>query len=450
MEMIQAKNLLSITIYDLGQLLVFLLLGMLLLKYIAFFRKLYLPAGLIGGVITLFLGPQGLQWLSIPPSWSGMATPMIGITILCSLFGTTINGTKLKKYAGTVNLLVFTYFAQMVVGTLVGVLLSQIWTNMPEGWGVMAIFTYWGGHGAAASSGALFEHLGREGMLSLGIVMATFGLVIAMVAGIVWVNIGERKGWSQYRQHNQQTSFAETDFPLPISLRKPIGFSNIPSDIANSLAIQLGIVFGCVLLGKWIFHQLSLIPIPIIADIMKNIPVFLYGTIGAIIVWPLLKVTHTEDYADIPTIKNIGGVALEICILSATATIDLEVLSSFLVPLLLHMVAIVITMSIICMYLLRRWLKDDWFESALMAFGQGHGSTPSGLALARCTDPNNKSFAWEAFGIALGVVTPFTSIMAAAFPALVTQSILYPILIGGGVSLLCLCWGEFVLKKRKG
>ena len=66
--------------------------------------------------------------------------------------------------------------------------------------------------------------------------------------------------------------------------------------------------------------------------------------------------------------------------------------------------------------LLQRWMKKDWFELAVMTFGQDHGSTTSVLALDRCVDPNHKSVRWEA--------------------------------MGGVMTLACILFGELVLRKR--
>ena len=33
-------------------------------------------------------------------------------------------------------------------------------------------------------------------MLSIGLILATLGLAVAMLAGMVWVNIGVRRGWA--------------------------------------------------------------------------------------------------------------------------------------------------------------------------------------------------------------------------------------------------------------
>ena len=83
-----------------------------------------------------------------------------------------------------------------------------------------------------------------------------------------------------------------------------------------------------------------------------------------------------------------------------------------------------------------------------MAFGQGHGSTPSGLALARCVDPDSKSYAWEGFGVALGIFTPITSTLSAVLPILVAGSAVTGLLIGGIVSLVCILFGFLFISRQ--
>lgn len=39
----------------------------------------------------------------------------------------------------------------MAVGIIAAVALQKIWTGLLKEWGVMTVFTYWGGYGAAVS-----------------------------------------------------------------------------------------------------------------------------------------------------------------------------------------------------------------------------------------------------------------------------------------------------------
>ena len=432
---------------DLAVLMVFMLIGVILLQVVKPFQKLFLPAGLIGGAVALVLGPQVLNVIKLPASWGGLPTPMINIVLTCALFGVTINRDKVKNYLGAIDLIVLTYFSQMVVGMLVGIGLRKVWTDLPYCWGLMTVYTYWGGHGAAMTAGTVFESLGVENMVSLGIIMATLGLIIAMVAGIPLVNYGVRKGWATHLDKNAVNKEKNTIL-VPKALRKPFGFAAVTSESVNGLALQLGLILLSMFVGKVLFTSLAKVPIPAFAHVMKLIPALLYGIIGALIVWAVMRKTGTDVYADHESINTISGVALDICVCSATATLNLKLFASFLAPLMIHMVCIIILMLFVCVVLLRRWMKHDWFELCLMAFGQGHGSTPSGLALARCVDADHHSASWEGFGVALGVFTPITSTLAAVMPLAAVQSEMVPIVVGIVMTVICVLFGEKVLRKQ--
>lgn len=441
----EASKVLTVAVDDIGVLLLFVLAGMLLRKLCPPLKKLFLPAGLIGGALALIVGPQVLGWVQLPDTWSGMATPMINIVVTATIFGSTISKDKLKTFSGAIVILVLTYFAQMFLGTITGIGLNSIWKEMPQGWGMMASFTYWGGHGAATTAGTLFEEYGREGMLSLGIIMATLGLIVAMLAGMVVVNIGARKGWPQYHK-KAKSGRVESDI-LPEDQRKPIGKGTISADAMAPLAMQLALILTSIWLGKIIITNLAKVPYEPAANLFSKFPSLLYGIVGALIIWPVMRKLRIDSLADKASISSISGVALEICIAAATATLNLKMFAAYIVPILLHMIVIIALMTFICLVLVRRWIKKDWFELALMAYGQGHGSTPSGLALARCVDPESKTDAWEAFGVALGIVTPFTSMFAAIFPLLAIQSVWIPVGLGAAVTVACVLIGELVLRK---
>lgn len=370
---------------DLMLLFLFLMIGVVLRQIIKPLRKLYLPSGLIGGAAALIMGPQVLNLFAMPDTWSSMASPMINIVLTTTLFGIAINKSKMKSYAGAISSNMLSYFSQMLVGILAGVGLQKIWKGLPESWGVMTVFTYWGGHGAATSSGTLFEELGVEGMLSIGLILATLGLIVAMVAGMFWVNVGVRRGWARALDKGGNSRERKNDYVLPEE-QKSLGRATIASDSINGLALQMCFVFLSMWLGSVIFGGIAKV-IPA----AQNIPSLLYGIVGAIIVWFFLTRTHLDKYADKAAVDNIGGVALEICICSATATLNLSFFATYLAPILIHMVIIILLMSLLCMVFMRRWFGKDWFPLALMFFGAGCGSTPSGLALARCVDPDVKT-----------------------------------------------------------
>lgn len=440
------KQLYNVALNDVAVLMLFLLIGLFLLQVVKPLQKLFLPAGLVGGAVALIIGPQVLNIIKLPATWGGLVAPMINVVLTCALFGVSLNKERIKNYSGAINLIVLTYFSQMIVGMLVGMGLSNIWPELPKSWGIMTVFTYWGGHGAATTAGTVFESMGNKGMLGLGIIMATLGLIIAMVAGMTLVNYGIRKGWA--KNLTKETNSKTLTCLVPVEKRKPLGFATVTPDSANGLALQLALVLLSMWVGRMLFTGLANVPIAPLAKVMKTIPALLHGIVGAIIVWYVMRKTHTDGYADLKSIGNISGLALELCITAATATLNLKLFAQFLAPILIHMCVIVALMTFICVVLLRRWLKKDWFELCLMAYGQGQGSTPSGLALARCVDADHKSESWEGFGVALGVFTPITSTLAAVLPILTTKSQLIPIVMGLVVTLVCVLFGERFLRNQ--
>lgn len=433
----------TVAVNELMYLFLFLLAGVALRSVVKPLRKLYLPSGLVGGALALILGPQVLGIITIPENWSSMASPMINIVLTTTLFGISISLSKMKSFAGAISFNLLSYFSQLAVGILAAMGLQKIWTGLPKEWGVMTIFTYWGGHGAATSSGTLFEELGVEGMLSIGLILATLGLIVAMVTGMVWVNIGVRKGWARTLADVKNKDNQRKNDYVPKDKQKALGHATVASDSVNGLALQMCFVFLSMWIGSVIFGAIAK-AIPA-AD---NIPSLLYGIVGAIIVWSFLRKTHLDKYADIDTVDNIGGVALEICICSATATLDLNFFANNLAPIMIHMVVVIALMSFLCMFLMQRWFGKDWFPLALMFFGAGCGSTPSGLALARCVDPDVKTEGWEAFGVAQGCFVPVTSTLVAILPVMAVNNLWVLVGIGIAVSAAMIVFNEFVVRKR--
>ena len=99
------------------------------------------------------------------------------------------------------------------------------------------------------------------------------------------------------------------------------------------------------------------------------------------------------------SIKMITGFLLEIIVFTAMATLDLEFVSDYFVPMLIYTVILSVLSIIIIIVLSRKCLKHEWFEKACMAIGAATGNTSTGLALVRALDPDSKSSAGDTHGI---------------------------------------------------
>lgn len=428
---------------DLVILFCFLLVGFALREIIKPLQKLFIPASVLGGLAALIVGPQVLGLMELPESFASMPSPMIVLVLTAMFMGNKVSKSSLKNYAGATNISCMLYYAQVAVGVLVGILFSGIWSNMPEHWGILGVFAFFGGHGTAASAGGIFEEYGIEGCLDLGIIFATLGLVLAMLVGVIIINYGVRKGWAA--ASNQDTTDASLyGGVIPAPQQRAIGMENVSGSGINSLALQLALLLFSIWFGGKIFGLLgSVVPF------VNKFPSFLHGMAGAAIVWFFMQKVHLDGYVDKKSINTISSLALDICVTAAVATLNLKIVSAYWLPIVLYSAIMVVLTIFVCFFFGQRWIGKDWFETMLIVFGQGLGSSTTGIALGRCVDPDAKTCAYDSFGVSASVMGPVASIMVAFLPMLAMQSDWIVAGIGVAVVVVNLLLGELILKKNK-
>lgn len=424
-------------------LMVFLLVGFALRELIPPLRKIHLPASIIGGIIALIMGPQVLGLITIPETWSGYASPMVNVVITCMMFGIAVDTKRLKGFAPVIVLPFVIYAMQVLVGTLTGWGLSKVWTNLYEGWGLMNVFAFYGGHGGAITAGGAFESVGVMDMGTMGIVLSTVGLIVGMVVGMFLVNLGIRKGWSKYVHHEIKGNSVAG--PIPKDKQSPVGMETVANSGVANLALQLALIFLSMWVGGLIVKGVTLV-IPA----ASKLPSLLNGLLGALLVYNLMRLLKIDGYADKKSINALSGLALEFCVTSATATLNLQFVAANLVPILIVSVVVTLITMFHCLVLIPRYMKksDDWFEWSMYVFGQSTGVVATGMALYRCVDPDGQSDALEKNSISSILNTPFSSAMIALLPILLTQSFwgVMGVFAVGLVILLLFC--ELVLKKQ--
>lgn len=428
---------------DIMLLFLFLLIGFALRELIKPLQRLFIPSSVLGGAVALILGPQCLGLITIPDTFKEMASPMICVVMTCMIFGTTISVSKLKAYAGATNVECCLYFGQMGIGLLTGWLLCKVFPTLPDHWGILSVYAFFGGHGTASTAGQFYESYGYEGMLDLGIILATLGLMLAMIGGMIVINIGVRKGWTGVVSMDASDSSLYGGV-IPKEQQRPIGMGNVAGGSINSLALQLALIFVAMLIGDKIFDVVA-VYIPICAQF----PSFLHGMVGAAIIWAIMTRTHLDGYYDAKSCSTISGLALEICVTSAVATLNIGLMASYVVPIAIITVVIVAFTLLICFYFGHRWLDRDWFETMCIIYGQSTGSSTTGIALGRCVDPDGRTTAYDSFGVASSIFGPVASILVAVMPLVTLRSDWVVILIGIAIMAVNILVGELVLARHK-
>lgn len=427
---------------------VFLLIGFVLREVIKPFQRLFLPASLIGGLILLILGPQVFNLVTVPDSFGDFSGVVIGVIMTGLILGITVNFDRVKSFADYTFISLGLYGLQAGVGLALGmVIMGMWWPGLPEGWGVMSAFSFWGGHGTAGAAGAAFADQGVSENLGVGMILATIGLIGGVLIGLLIINIGVRKGWAKYLGDVKSRPSWFFGGTLPKDQQAAIGHEKVSSLSVSNLALQVSFIAVALVIGQAIIQGVGRF-----VPFFNELPAMIYGMLGAVIVVPLMTMTKTDRYLDRKTIGSVNGFLLEIIILTAVATIPLDLATQYLVPVLIMSTVMVVMTTIVTLGLCRLFCKDNWFEKAVMMFGAGLGHTGVGLMLLRTVDPDTKSDAAEAIGVASGI-TSWLKVFPVLFPMLIVQGASwFVIVISLGMALVCfaLCFMFFGRRRNSG
>lgn len=419
-----------------------LLAGMVIRELVPPLQKILLPASLIGGLVGLILGQQVLGLIEIPAEFSQITSIGMRIIMTCIPIGMAVSAKRLYDHLDFVFTNMTLYGFQMVFGVLLGDALCKIWGGLPDGWGLMGVAAYFGSHGNIPIVSEVIDPTGELGALSIGMVMATLGVLFAMIPGMIMANYGVRHGWATFTHDisNQPKYFYRG--ALPEDKREVIGYTTVYPTSVSAIALHIGVIALCYKFGELLFKLLIMV-----WPFASRISAMLYGVVGGLILWPIIRKLGLDHYVDRRIVSQISNFTLELIILGAMATIQLDVVAEFAVPLILHAtIFCLLTMAFVFIYL-KKIGHPQWFEKGLMLYGMCTGANPQGFALVRAVDPNGESCIFEALAVYNAVffwnflVLPFAATMV-----LVNRVPIY--LIGAGLMCTSVV-GWFLFRKEK-
>ena len=177
-----------------------LLLGMALRQRLRWLRALGIPEALVAGLLGLLIGPFGPFPIfpeQVYKVWS--QTPGVLISLV---FATLFLGQRLpspgviwKRAAGQTAFGMVLGFGQYLVGGLLVLAVLQPLLGTNPLMAALIEVGFEGGHGTAAGMGATFRELGLPAGETLGLAMATVGVLTAVIIGSTLVVIGRSRQW---------------------------------------------------------------------------------------------------------------------------------------------------------------------------------------------------------------------------------------------------------------
>lgn len=407
---------------DAGLLGALLLIGQFLRAKVKFFQSILMPASLIGGFIGLALGPSGFHILP----FSAQLTKYAGVLIAVVFAATPIGDKPISKkdikgvggffYQNT-GILMLQYAAGMALA--LGIL-NKIWPGLNDGFGLLMATGFYGGHGTAAAVGAIYKEHGYPEFFDLANVSATVGLVGGIVLGMVLINWGTRKGYTNYVESPKQLPEHIRTGLIPENQQKSGGKITISNMSLDPLAFHIGIIMIATMLGKWfsvmVKSQVSWLSIP------EFISALLFGYVMQF----FLKKTGATKYVDRYTVQKISSTATDVLVISAIVGLKLNVIAANFGPLLISFAFGLVLNIAWFLYVGKYSSSKDWFERAIMNYGRANGVIATGVLLSRVVDPDQKSRGLEDTGITDLLNRPIAIALQALPPIFIAMGGAYP------------------------
>lgn len=385
---------------DVGIISALLLLGKLMRVKLKFMQRLFIPPCLVAGFLALAFGPNGLDWLPISNQTGTYAGILIAFIFGCLPFtsgptkgeGSSIGVMWSYSQAGML--------LQWGLGGLVGLLILNHFWPLNPGFGITMPTGFCGGHGSAAAIGQAFGQLGYDDILTLAMTAATFGIVAAVIIGLIIVKWGTRKGHTAFLSSYSDLPDELRTGLLPDEKRSSMGTSSCSSISIDSLTFNLTIV-AMIAAGGYGISKLVAYFLP-----GFELPVFSCSFIVGILAKYIFDHSKVSRYICKSTVSHISGAFTDFLVAFGIASIKLSIVVEYIVPLSILLITGLFATLGYVIWISRLMMRDYWFEKAIFTWGWYTGTMAMGIALLRVVDPEMKSRCLDNYALAYLFIAP--------------------------------------------
>ena len=355
------------------------------------------PLSLIAGLALLLAGVPAVSLDAITFGWESVPEQLISVVFATLFFGKALIPLReIWKFAGPQLVLsqLMAWGQYLVGGLLTLLILVPLFAANPLSAALIEI-GFEGGHGTAAGMAELFEELEFGEGEDIALALATTGLVIGLVSGLLFAAI--------FRIRSGVRATIDSGERIRTRL---LTLSSLPRLIGQlalvGLAVALGETFKLALVaGEDALRQL----IPIV-EIARFIPVFPLAMLASILIQFVMQKLGIDHLVHQPTMDRIGSLSLDAVILTALATMSLSaVLDNWQIVLILALGGFAWNLTMM-FGVAPRLFSEFWFARGMGDFGQSMGTTATGLLLIDLVDPDRKSGAMERLGYAALLFEP--------------------------------------------
>lgn len=292
-------------------------------------RKAFIPASLLAGIIGLILGPYALKIIpaDMMSSIGALPTPMITVVFACMLLGVEKQESGKAMFhdvAAGLGWLWSNSFMQFGVACLLCALFFCPVLGVNPLFGSVFEIGFAGGHGTASGMATVFQDpalLNWPDGADLGLTTATIGLLCGIFGGMIIINYSVRKKYTKII-----TEPAAADQVKEIFVkeeREPAAYLTVSQDVVEPFAFHLGIIGIAILMGQFIVWGFGKV------FTYTGLPLFPFAMIGGWILNSMIQKTSLRHLLDRRIFQRIQGMALEILVVGAMASIKVPVVVAY-------------------------------------------------------------------------------------------------------------------------
>ena len=379
---------------QLGLLLFFLMLGNILRRKVAVFRRGQIPSALLGGVLLLSVNVILKQFGYVMVDSQLMQV----ITYHCLAIGFAAMSLKTEKSTHKTNpvqvieygaLQGGTYMLQAFVGlgiTLLLFFLTRGGNNVISYiCGLLTPLAFGQGPGNALSWDINFTNTSATqfaGNGSFGLSLASIGFVVASVMGVIYINIYKKRGTLFIRKGKKVD---ESEF-YAVSERQEIP----DNESVDKFTLQVGFVALAYGLS---FGFMSLLGS--LSNFTNSIAWgfnFLWASLAAMIIKVVVKHLHrtdlmTREYINAYQMDRISGFAFDLMIVAGVTAIRIDDIKDYIVPIVILTVVCALVTYIYIRKVAKECFKGFEHEFFLMSFGTMTGTASNGMIMMKEIDP---------------------------------------------------------------
>ena len=441
-----------------SSLCILLVLGKIVRVQLPVLQRLYLPSSVVGGIIglTVFTLAGDRIPCQVREAMGDLPGFLINVMFATLYLGCGV--PKIQAFARQIvpqlTLAQIVVWGQFVLGLgLCGFLLMPAFGVGPA-FGNLLELGFEGGHGTVAGMTPAFQSHNWADGIALGYTVATVGMILGIVVGMMLVNWAYGKGYVKTVRPFSQRSRNERRGIHEAKSRPSAGHQTVQADSVDSLAWHIAIVGIAVLIGFGILEGCKAAEIALFPQAKTRLffgfPLFPLCMLGGVLLQAGAKLFRVDLLVDREQMTRISGATLDFLALSAIATIKLSVIAANWMPLTIMVAAGVCWTVFATMFFGRRLFRESWFERSIAEFGQATGVTATGLLLLRTVDPENKTIAASSFAGKQLINEPMMGFWVAMAMALVfTVGWLTVFLISSVVLLVWLVIAWFIIRRNR-